>query len=234
MPIPHRMMQAGTLLLAGALQTVQAGTPAPVAMPPITGERTEVTIPTGWRLAYAESGDNGSYLLEYLPAGETIDHWRGEYLLVGRYPYPAGSGKTDLKQPGAASIGDGAVAAIQKQAAATCRGQGRFTAMSHHWNVFNGFRFSVSGGFCTQMGTAAPFGEGAVIAFIEGNRYLHQVSFHWRPASAAQRAEREPYWWAEDGAVIRYLTTIKATQLCDGPDEPACSPLPGSPPPANR
>lgn len=224
MPWTRRFPLAAALLLAGIRQVALAGPPTPAVMPAIDGERPVVGIPAGWLLAYARADADGSYLLEYLPAGETIDNWRGEYLFIGRYPYPAGRGKTDLKQPGAPGIGDGAVAAIQKQAAATCRDQGGLTAMSHHWNVFNGFRFSVSGGFCPQMGTAAPFGEGAVIAFIEGNRYLHQVSFHWRPASAAQRAERAPYWWAADGAVSRYLSIIKATRLCGGPDEAPCLP----------
>lgn len=229
-----RNFLAGTLLLAGALHGPLAVAQPPAVMPPISGERPVVAIPAGWVLAYAELGDNGGYMLEYLPAGENIDNWRGEYLYVGRYPYPAGSGKTDPHRPDAPSIGDTAVNGIQQQVAATCRGQGGFTQQPLQAGLYHGARISLAAGFCPQMGQAAPYGEGAAIAFIEGNDYLHQVSFHWRPASAEQRVERLSTLGAEDGAVERYQRTIRATTLCGGQHEPACSQAPGSNPPASR
>lgn len=182
----------------------------------ISGERADVAVPTGWKLAYKAVGLDGAFFFEYIPEDETIENWRTGYLFVGRAPYPGNSKKTDLSQPKAASIGDALVSSIQKEAAEACKGQGNFFSMSHHWNIFNGSRISVSGGLCSRMGSAAPYGEGAIVSVVEGDQYLHKISFHWRPVSAAQRENRMLTWGDTNENMVRNFETIKAIRLCGG------------------
>jgi len=214
------MIFVTTMLVAGIANA--SSTLQDMHIAKVSGEQPDVAVPAGWKLAYKAVHPDGAYFFEYIPEGENIDNWRSGYLFVGRAPYPEHRKKTDLNQPKAASIGDAMVSAIQKEVADACKGQGSFMPMSHRWNIFNGSRVSVSGGFCSKMGSAAPYGEGAIVSVIEGEEYLHQISFHWRPISAEQREKRMPAWGDTDENIIRYLQTIRATKLCGGKNGAAC------------
>ena len=136
------------------------------------GENLVVQPPAGWRLAYMNGSPSGDYVVEFMPQNETHENWREGYMSVQR---------------GAAEVGAGAhlstqiVQRVLQGAQRNC--SGHFTAMKQKDSMTNGVYTSISGGFCDRLGSAAPFGEGSLMAVFEGTKNLFLVQFGWRPAT---------------------------------------------------
>lgn len=187
----------------------------------VHGEQLQHTVPAGWRLAWME-GDrsgNGEVMAEYLPPGEDIQTWRGGYLLIRRLPMPSAE---VLQQVAASGATLAQVGITQQQEKAKTFCAGRFTPTSARSNRFNGVEFAVAGGFCDKLGPAAPFGEGAVVAFVQGNGFMHQLQYGWRPADAAELRRNKPYR-IEPARIAGYMQAITATTLCGGDQQPTCT-----------
>ena len=190
-----------------------AGTPFSVS-----GERLEPRIPAGWKLAWMEGGAHGGFIVEYIPQAEDIQNWREGYLVVQRMPYPSASAMAELKNANA-KIADVALYQLMKKVEQTCGG--RHQAMTQATNDYGGAHFAVSGGYCDQYGIAAPFGEGSVVAFVEGKEYLFRIQFGWRPKSESERQANLP-WRVSPQIVKAYVETIKTASLCGGSGQAAC------------
>lgn len=188
----------------------------------VHGEQVQHAIPAGWTLAWMD-GDrsgNGEVLAEYLPPGEDIQQWRGGYLLIRRFPVPAADVMQQVAASGHSLIEVG-IAQQQEKARRFC--SGTFTPTSARSNRFNGIDFAVAGGFCDKVGPAAPFGEGAVVAFLQGRTFVHQLQYGWRPADAAELKRNRPYR-IDPARIGGYMQAITATTLCGGEQQPACVP----------
>ncbi|HDS1579686.1 TPA: hypothetical protein QEL15_001761 [Stenotrophomonas maltophilia] len=217
----RRLAMAVVSLLAAPL-----GAAAPPAGEPgspfaVHGEQVQHAIPAGWTLAWME-GDrsgNGEVLAEYLPPGEPLQAWRGGYLLIHRLPMPDAEVMKQVAASGATLV---QVALSQQQDKARGFCAGKFTPTSARSNRFNGVEFAVAGGFCVKVGPAAPFGEGAVVAYLQGNGFIHQVQYGWRPADAAEQRRDLPYRIAP-AKVAGYMQAITASTLCGGASQPLCT-----------
>lgn len=184
----------------------------------VQGERLDFEPPAGWRLAWMEGEADGNYYVEYIPQDETIESWRGGYLLVRRFKYPAPEilqQIRDQKMNFAAIL----LQKFMEDAQKACPGKN--AQMVQRINTFNGIPFAVSGGFCDAYGPAAPHGEGAFIAYAEGRDYFFQIQYGWRPATVEQRAMNLPWRLAPEKAA-QYLNAMKKYTLCGGAGQAAC------------
>jgi hypothetical protein len=184
----------------------------------VSGERIDIQAPAGWKLAWMDGTPNGSYLQEFIPENEDINTWRKGYLSIRRIAYPPAATVEEIKRANS-HVADAALASFMKATAANC--SEKHTAMSQRANDFNGVHFAVGGGFCDRHGPAMPFGEGAIIAFVEGRDFLFFMQYGWRPADEREAQSNLPLRQSSD--VIRsYLEAIKATSLCGGAGQPVC------------
>ena len=191
----------------------------------VTGEQIEHPVPTGWKLAWMEGNPDSSYYAEYLPEGESIEHWRTGYLLLSRVPLPSAEVLAKV-EGGKNKLADGSVIDFFQKASKACAGTNEL--MSQRTNVFNGIYMAVGGGFCDRYGATAPFGEGALVAFAVGKDYLFKMQYGWRPANEQQAKANLP--WRLDAELARqYLEAFKASTLCGGTEQPACKPRPTQP-----
>ena len=184
----------------------------------VSGERLELGIPAGWKLAWMEGGAEGGFIVEYIPQAEDIQSWREGYLAVQRMPYPSASLMAELKKANV-KIADVALHQFMKKVEQTCGG--RHQAMTQASNDYNGAHFAVSGGYCDQYGIAAPFGEGSVVAFVEGKEYWFRIQFGWRPNSESEQQANLP-WRVSPQIVKDYVDTIRTASLCGGSGQAAC------------
>lgn len=189
----------------------------------VHGEQLQHAVPAGWTLAWMD-GDrsgNGEVMAEYLPPGEDIQNWRGGYLLIRRLPMPAADVLQQVAASGA-TLAQVGITQQQEKAKKFCAGS--FTPTSARSNRFNGVEFAVAGGFCDKVGPAAPFGEGAVVAFVQGHGFMHQVQYSWRPLDAAELRRNKPYR-IEPARTAGYMQAITSTTLCGGDQQPTCTTL---------
>lgn len=173
------------------------------------GENLIIQPPAGWRLVYMNGDPNGDYVVEFMPPNESHENWREGYMSVQRR---------------AAEISVGARASAQlvqrvlQGAQRDCAGH--FTAMKRKDSVTNGAYGAVSGGFCDRWGGDAPFGEGSLIAVIEGKKNLFLVQFGWRPAT---ENELKGYTLRITPQKLQqYLDSLNHAMLCGGPDQLIC------------
>jgi len=173
------------------------------------GENLVIQPPSGWRLAYMNGDPSGDYVVEFMPQNESHENWREGYMSVQR---------------GAADVSAGAhmstplVQRILQGAQRNC--SGHFTAMKQKDTMTNGAYTSISGGFCDRVGSTAPFGEGSVVAVVEGTRNLFLVQFGWRPAT---ESELKNYAWRITPQKLQqYLDLLNHATLCGGPDQLPC------------
>ncbi|GGP25005.1 hypothetical protein [Silvimonas amylolytica] len=208
-----RFALTGLLTLVCATP-IHAAPVAPTVGAPfaVTGERVTTQIPKGWKLAWMQGDPAGGFMAEYLPEGEDINHWRGEYLAIARFPYPSA---TVLKQMTEKKVHISEVALSQFMSATQAGCGGKRDEMPHGLNQIDGLLFAVSGGFCDKLEPAAPFGEGQFVAFIEGKDFLHKVQYSWRPGSAFEASANKPMRLPKQ-KTVQYLEAIKASRLCDG------------------
>jgi hypothetical protein len=184
----------------------------------VTGERMDIQVPAGWKLAWMDKMPDNGYLQEFIPKSEDINAWRKGYLSIQRIAYPPAAVLEEIKRTNR-HLADVALASYMETADVNC--EGKNTEMSQRANEFNGVHFAVSGGFCDRFGTAAPFGEGAIIAFAEGRNFLFRIQYGWRPANEQEAQSNLP--WRESWEVMTsYLKTIKASSLCGNADRPVC------------
>lgn len=208
------------LSLFGAARSAGVPEAAPVAGTPfpVSGERLEPRVPAGWKLAWMEGSAEGGYIVEYIPQAEDIQSWREGYLVIQRMPYPPASSMAELKNANA-KIADVALYQFMKKVEQTCGG--RHQAMTQAANDYNGTHFAVGGGYCDQYGIAAPFGEGSVVAFVEGKEYWFRIQFGWRPKSGSEQQTNLP-WRVSPQIVKDYVEIIKTASLCGGAGQPGC------------
>lgn len=183
-----------------------------------TGEQLDVAPPNEWKLAWMDGRSDGSYLIEYIPGKEEIDSWRDGYLAIERLHYPPVEIRKEIENA-KSSVSEVALFQFVQNAKKAC--SGRHEPMMQRVNSFNGIRFAVSGGFCDRYGPAAPYGEGAFIAFAEGKDYLFRIQYGWRPKSIEEKKSNLPWRITPDKAE-EYLGAIKAASLCAGPGQPGC------------
>lgn len=184
----------------------------------VSGEQLDFRVPDGWKLAWMSGKGDDQYLAEYLPVNENIDAWRGEYFSINRFRYPSQKIRDKIA---ALHSSVAAVALYQfiRKADATCGGI--HVDMSQRIAMFNGVRFAVGGGYCSRYGSAAPFGEGSIVAFAEGEQYVFRVKYDWRPSSSDEQKEDLP-WRNKIQKIKGYIESIKLMTLCGGKDEPVC------------
>jgi len=173
------------------------------------GENLIIQPPSGWRLAYMNGDPNGDYVVEFLPQNESHDSWREGYMSVQR---------------GAASVSPGvhmSTQIVQRVLQGAQNGcAGHFTAMKQKDSMTNGAYTSISGGFCDRYGAAAPFGEGSLVAVIEGTRNLFLVQFGWRP-STPNELNGYPLRITPQRLQV-LLDQINRAMLCGGADQLSC------------
>lgn len=173
------------------------------------GENLQIKAPAGWRLAYMNGDPNGDYVVEFMPENEAHDSWREGYMSVQR---------------GAVSMSAGThlstqfVQRILQGAQRNC--SGHFMPMKQKDSVTNGAYTSIGGGFCDRVGSIAPFGEGSLIAVVEGSTNMFLVQFGWRPAT---ENELKAYGWRITPQKLQqYLDLLNSAVLCGGKDQGAC------------
>jgi hypothetical protein len=184
----------------------------------VIGERVDHPVPKGWKLAWMGGKPDGRFVVEYIPASEQIDSWRGGYLAIERLPYPSPEVLDELASKKQAAS-EFALSLYIQMAKKNCGG--KHESMSQRSNVFNGAIFSVGGGFCGRYGPAAPFGEGALVAFVQGKSFLFRIQYGWRPKSAQELSANLP-WRITSQVAQKYLGAIKASSLCAGVGQPEC------------
>ncbi len=173
------------------------------------GENLIIQPPSGWRLAYMNGDPNGDYVVEFMPQNESHDSWREGYMSVQR-------GAID----GTAGMSSQIVQRVLQGAQLNC--QGHFAAMKRKDTMTNGAATSISGGFCDRYGAVAPYGEGSMIAVVEGKEHLFLVQFGWRPAT---ENELKDYGWRITPQKLQvYLDLLNHATLCGGKEQPPCPP----------
>lgn len=184
----------------------------------VSGEQVEFHPPSGWKLAWMSGKGNGSYLAEYIPEKENVNEWREGYLAIERLEYPSNEVLREIEN-NKTRIADLGLIQFLKKAKETCGGQ--HAAMSQRTNIFNGVYFAVGGGYCDRYGPAAPFGEGAFVAFAEGKRYFFRIQYAWRPKSVDDQKVNTP-WRITPEKAKEYIESIKSMSLCGGDVQPVC------------
>lgn len=184
----------------------------------VVGEQIEYAVPAGWKLAWMEGKPDGSFFVEFIPKDETIEKWRGGYLLVQRLPYPNPDVLEKIKSI-KSKIADVALFQFFEKANKACVGKNQL--MSQRTNVFNSIYMAIGGGFCDRYAGAAPFGEGTVIAFAEGEDFLFQMQYGWRPANMQELNANLP-WRINEEKIRPYLEAFKSSSLCGGSKQPFC------------
>ena len=173
------------------------------------GENLIIQPPSGWRLAYMNGDPNGDYVVEFLPQNESHDSWREGYMSVQR---------------GAASVSPGvhmSTQIVQRVLQGAQNGcSGHFTPMKQKDSMTNGAYTSISGGFCDRYGPAAPFGEGSLVAVIEGTKNLFLVQFGWRP-STPNELNGYPLRITPQRLQV-LLDQLNRAMLCGGADQLTC------------
>ncbi|WP_293776383.1 hypothetical protein [uncultured Oxalicibacterium sp.] len=184
----------------------------------VTGEQLDYQIPAGWKLASIAGAPDGAFHAEYVPSDEDIRSWRKGYLLIKRMPYPSADVMDDIRK-GKTRFNELVLAQHMHAANASCSGKN--SQMTARVSTFNGIPFAVSGGFCDRYGAAAPYGEGAFVAFAEGRDYFFQIQYGWRPGSE-QDAKNNLPWRIPPAQAASYLNSLKAMTLCGGQQQAAC------------
>lgn len=171
------------------------------------GENLVIQPPAGWRMAYMNGDPNGDYVIEFMPRNESHDSWREGYMSVQRGAYEPSSG-THLSSQLVQRVLQGA----QRNCA------GRFTPMKSKDSVNHGAYTSISGGFCDRYNNdAAPYGEGSLVAVVEGKKNLFLVQFGWRPAT---ENELKNYGWRiTPERLQQYLNLLNQATLCGGGED---------------
>jgi hypothetical protein len=206
-------IQAALLSLSGlslALAVLLAPVPARAALQAqAIGENLVIRPPANWRLAYADGDPSGDYVIEFMPPNERQDSWREGYMSVRRGTYKPTSG---------AHLAPQVVQEVLRNAQRIC--SGHFTSMQQKDSMTNGAYTSISGGFCDRPGNAAPYGEGSLIAVVEGTQHVFLVQFGWRPATETE---------AKSGGLRispeklqQYLNLVNQAVLCGGEGQPLC------------
>src|SRR5450830_662770 len=173
------------------------------------GENLIIQPPAGWRLAYMNGDPNGDYVVEFMPQNESHDSWREGYMSVQR-------GAADLSS--GAHLSTQIVQRVLQGAQRNCAGH--FTPMKQKDSMTNGAYTSISGGFCDRLGSAAPFGEGSLIAVFEGTRNLFLVQFGWRPATENE-LKGNPLRITPQ-KLQQYLDLLNRATICGGQDQLIC------------
>lgn len=172
------------------------------------GENLVIHPPAGWRLAYMNGDPNGDYVVEFMPYNESHEDWREGYMSVQRSAAEVSVGARSSTQ-----LVQRVLQGMQRDCA------GRFTAMKQKDGVTNGAYNSISGGFCDRW-SGAPFGEGSLIAVIEGKKNLFLVQFGWRPAT---ENELKGYTMRITPQKLQqYLNLLNLATLCGGPNQLVC------------
>lgn len=214
--LKHAMLCAG--LFAAASGSAQSGQDQGKPFT-VSGEQLQHPIPKGWKLAWMEGTPDGGYLAEYIPQADDINNWREGYLSIQRAAYP-GAAVVEQIAKANAKVSDVALVQFMKMAADNCGGHHQ--AMSKGTNTFNGVHFAVSGGYCDKYGPAAPFGEGSVIAYVDGRDYLFRIQYSWRPKDEQAQKDNLP-WRIAPAVSTGYMLAIKESSLCGGGGgQPAC------------
>lgn len=181
----------------------------------IEGEQLVYKVSTQWRPVWMSGDPKANFFVEYIPEYEQINNWKFGYLKIQRHPYPAPEIMEKIKASGG-RISDIAAQQFQEQTSKNCLG--KHEKMTHRTNTFNNLFFSVTGGFCNKYGSVAPYGEGAVFAFIEGKDFLHSVQYGWRPIDEKTAKENAP-WGVFSPLLIQYLNEMKLITTCNSSAE---------------
>jgi hypothetical protein len=183
----------------------------------IQGERLQYQPPQGWKIAYMEGTPDGDYVIEYLPDGENLASWRTGYLSIRRKSLPSENIMDQIK---AKKLHLPALVVAQLQQGAKQGCQGKFEAMSHRDNTYNNLYFSVSGGFCGKYGSAAPYGEGSIVAVVEAKANFFTIQYGWRPVSDTDL--KDYAWRITPENAEKYIKSIMRMRVCE--DAAACQP----------
>lgn len=184
----------------------------------VVGEQVNHQIPDGWKLAWMSGESDGRFFVEYIPADEEINSWHSGYLLIERIPLPSAEALEEIRSM-KTTLPELALHHFIEQAKTDCGGEHK--EMSRSVNTFNDILFAVSGGFCSLYVNSAPYGEGAFVAFLEGNHYIFRIQYAWRPASETNKNNHLPWRIAPEMAE-KILNTIKVTTLCGSENQPVC------------
>jgi hypothetical protein len=203
------------LLLSLPLTALASESGKPFA---VIGEQIDHPVPQGWKLAWMDGEPDGRFVVEYIPQSEQIDSWREGYLAIERIPYPSAEALEEVARMNL-KPSDFLLNLYIQGAGKSCGG--KHEAMSQRSNTFNGAYFSVGGGFCDRYGSAAPFGEGSFVAFVQGESFLFRIQYGWRPRSE-QELNRSLPWRITPQDAEAYLGAIKASSLCAGAGQPKC------------
>jgi hypothetical protein len=172
------------------------------------GENLIIQPPAGWRLASMNGDPNGDYIVEFMPFNESHGDWREGYMSVQR-----SAAQVDVGARASTQLVQRVLQGAQRDCA------GHFTAMKQKDSVINGAHGSVSGGFCDRWG-GAPFGEGSLIAVIEGTKNLFLVQFGWRPAT--ENELKEYTLRITPQKLQQYLDLLNHAMLCGGQNQLIC------------
>ena len=175
----------------------------------VKGDRVDLTPPAEWKLSWMQGTPDGEYLVEYIPQGDDISSWQHGYLMVERLPYPAGA-RESIKQAGA-TISAVALRQTTNMSSKWC--QGNFVPTVQALNTFHRLQFAIGGGYCKLPNKMSRFGEGAFVAFIEGQDYLYKIQYGWRPQSKEEQ-DASP-WGIDEATAKKYLESIKSAVICN-------------------
>lgn len=177
------------------------------------GENLVIQTPPGWRLAYMNGDPNGDYVAEFMPNNESHDSWREGMMSVQRGAYEMASGAHPSTQIVQRVLHD-----LQRNCA------GRFTPMKQKDSMSNGAYASISGGFCDRYAdsSAAPYGEGKLVAVLEGKKNLFLMQFGWRPAT--EDSWKNIAWRITPQQLQQYLNLLNQANLCGGEGQLSCPP----------
>ncbi|WNH53475.1 hypothetical protein [Stenotrophomonas oahuensis] len=214
------LLAAGMVALAApGLARSADGDGTPFA---VHGEQLQVAVPSGWKLAWmaGDRSGNGDVMQEYIPADQNIKNWRGQYLLVGRVPLPPAEVSKEVAAMGK-TLPQMVSMVSQQEARKACGGT--FTEIEPWSGAAAAGESTISGGFCDRFGPAAPFGEGALIGYLQGKQYVHRIEYHWRPASEGERNAHLPTR-VHPAQQQAWIDAIKATPLCGTAQVPCKTP----------
>lgn len=215
----HALLISALLSFSTQAQTLQTPTPTNAA---IHGEQISILIDDAWFPAWqnllkpqareGQANAEQGYNVEYIPRGQDIEKWRGEYLLVSRMSYPV-----DPKEK--ENIANNAAQLIQTLSERHC-GQ-NLKKMPTVSIKIDGQPAVMAGGYCPLPIKVSPKGEGSIFVFIEGKEYLHRVSFNWRPLES-ERAEGTPVIGTSPERLVEFAKRLQNIKLCGRNDTTAC------------
>ncbi|TDQ59835.1 hypothetical protein EDC45_0497 [Mesocricetibacter intestinalis] len=145
--------------------------PAVAAQAPfkVVGEQIDFAVPSYAKLAFMQGTPAGEYQAEYVDKSESVESWKKFFIGYKRI------NQGDFKQLVAANV---------KALPQLCSNL-TFSKFYRHKDPFYKAGDIISWVFfCADKMPNAPYGEGTVMTFLQGEDFLFQHWSAWRPTSA--------------------------------------------------